>query len=116
MICYFKVKRPLRAMNGLVHLWWEFKLEFYTPLNREIFGRCMGKTIENAIILIRMDEPIDESSLESNEYKVTEYWKASYHCLVPTENLRGEINKYREVINGINSTRNEEPKDIKISF
>ena len=76
----------------------------------------MGKTIENAIILIRMDEPIDESSLEPNEHKVTEYWKATYHGLVPTEHLRGEINKYREVINGINATRDDEPREIIVSF
>jgi len=38
----------------------------------------MGKRIENTIILTRMDEPIDESSLGLNKYIVTKYWKVSY--------------------------------------
>ncbi len=76
----------------------------------------MVKRIENTIILTRLDKPIQESSLESNERKVMEYWKVSYDGLPPTEHPRGEIQRYRKVIDSISFTRENEPKKIVISF
>ncbi len=45
-----------------------------------------------------------------------EYWKVSYNGLIRTEHSRGEIQRYREVIGGIGSTRQDEPKKIVTSF
>lgn len=72
--------------------------------------------MEKKIVLTRMNQLIEESSLGSNEYILNDYWKVSYHGLVPIEHSRGEMNRYMEVINGINSTRQNEPKEIIIFF
>ena len=75
----------------------------------------MRNRIEN-VILTRMDEPIDELSLGFNEHKVMEYWKVSYNGLEIIEHSRGEMQRYREIINGINSINRNESKEIIISF
>ena len=76
----------------------------------------MVKGIKNKIILTRMDEPIDKTSLRSNECIVGKYWKVSYYGLAPKDNHRGEMQRYLENIDGINAIRGDEPKEIIISF
>jgi len=71
----------------------------------------MEKRIE-MITLTRMDRSIDESSLESNEDRVT----VSYEGLAITEHPRGEKTAYLKVMDIINSTRGKEPKEIIIRF
>ena len=76
----------------------------------------MGKRIQNRIVLTRMDKPSDRLSLKPNEAIVMEHWKVSYEGLSIKEHPRGELQTYREIIDGINSTRQDEPNKITISF
>jgi len=72
--------------------------------------------MKRKIVLTKMEKIIQESSLKPNEHIVMKYWKVSYYRLAPTEHPRGEMQRYREVIDGINSTRQNEPEEIVISF
>jgi hypothetical protein len=77
----------------------------------------MAKGIERQIVLKRMKRPINKQRLKPNEYKVAEYWKAVYEGgMLVTAHERGELNEYVRSIDGINSTRGEEPAEIDIKF
>ena len=75
----------------------------------------MAKTIEKGIIFVRTTDSIDEPSLGSNEYRVTDYCKLRYEGLPHSKPSKREMTAYRDILNHLDSVF-DGMGDISVSF